>query len=113
MAAEKQDSYGVPRNNTTTSQGSGPLLSPNQDKPFSEYTPGNARSWRIDDDTSFWQTYITEAEKYDKEMVDGWNRSLDNLLVFSGLFSGVNTAFIIETYKLLQQDPAEETARMF
>ncbi|KAG8940623.1 hypothetical protein FRC03_005282 [Tulasnella sp. 419] len=70
-------------------------------------------SRRIDSDTSFWQTYITEAERYDKEIVDGWSRALDNLLVFSGLFSAVNTAFIIETYQLLQPDHAEDTANMF
>ncbi|KAG8953591.1 hypothetical protein FRC03_011708 [Tulasnella sp. 419] len=46
-------------------------------------------------------------------MVDGWSRALDNLLVFSGLFSAVNTAFIIETYQLLQPDHAEDTANMF
>ncbi|KAG8919032.1 hypothetical protein FRC02_001968 [Tulasnella sp. 418] len=108
QAAEKQESSDIPRNtasHVTASQNAPP--NPNQAKRF------NHRSWRIDEDTSFWQTYITEAEKFDKEMVDGWNQSLDNLLVFSGLFSAVNTAFIIETYKSLRQDPADEIARMF
>ncbi|KAG8948444.1 hypothetical protein FRC03_000725 [Tulasnella sp. 419] len=114
---EKVDDSGFPVNNTPSHLKSTRPSSQNQEKlellSDSEHHSSNLRPWRIDDDMSFWQTYITEAEKFDKEMVDGWNRSLDNLLVFSGLFSGVNTAFIIETYKLLQQDPAEETARMF
>ncbi|KAG8941503.1 hypothetical protein FRC03_004411, partial [Tulasnella sp. 419] len=114
---EKLDGSASPVNNASAHHKSARSLSQNQEKlglfSDSEDHSSNLRSWRIDDDMSFWQTYITEAEKFDKEMVDGWNRSLDNLLVFSGLFSGVNTAFIIETYKLLQQDPAEETARMF
>ncbi|KAG8942627.1 hypothetical protein FRC03_002995 [Tulasnella sp. 419] len=80
---------------------------------FDQYAPHYSGSWKLDDNTSFWHTYITEAEKFDKELVDGWNQALDNLLVFSGLFSAVNTAFIIETYKLLQPDPAEDTADMF
>ncbi|KAG8917494.1 hypothetical protein FRC02_003078 [Tulasnella sp. 418] len=42
-------------------------------------------------------------------MLRGWNDSLDVLLIFAGLFSAVNTAFIIESYKGLNPDPAETT----
>ncbi|EJD39837.1 hypothetical protein AURDEDRAFT_19518, partial [Auricularia subglabra TFB-10046 SS5] len=40
----------------------------------------------------------------DRSMLDGWNKTLDVLLIFAGLFSAVSTAFIIESYKLLQPD---------
>ncbi|KAG8963525.1 hypothetical protein FRC03_002882 [Tulasnella sp. 419] len=63
----------------------------------------------INDHAAFWSTYNKEAEEYDAEMLKGWNNSLDVLLIFAGLFSAVNTAFIIESYKGLSTDPAETT----
>ncbi|KAG8927668.1 hypothetical protein FRC02_007944 [Tulasnella sp. 418] len=63
----------------------------------------------INDHAAFWSTYNKEAEEYDAEMLKGWNNSLDVLLIFAGLFSAVNTAFIIESYKGLSPDPAETT----
>ncbi|EJD50460.1 hypothetical protein AURDEDRAFT_21558, partial [Auricularia subglabra TFB-10046 SS5] len=43
-------------------------------------------------------------------MLDGWNKTLDILLIFAGLFSAVSTAFIIESYKLLQVDNTDYIA---
>ncbi|KAG8928786.1 hypothetical protein FRC03_001144 [Tulasnella sp. 419] len=63
----------------------------------------------IDDNETFWSTYDREASNYDAELIDGWNKSLDILLLFAGLFSAINTAFIIESYQGLQPDPAEIT----
>ncbi|KAG8916595.1 hypothetical protein FRC02_003730, partial [Tulasnella sp. 418] len=74
--------------------------------------PTRDRPLNRDDDTPFWRAYMSEAGKYDKELIDGWNRTFDNFLVFSGLFASVNTAFIIETYKLLEPDHVADTANM-
>ncbi|KAG8948928.1 hypothetical protein FRC03_000526 [Tulasnella sp. 419] len=63
----------------------------------------------IDDHLQFWTTYDRVAGAYDKELLDGWNKSLDVLLIFAGLFSAINTAFIIESYRGLQADPVETT----
>ncbi|KAG8919289.1 hypothetical protein FRC02_001760 [Tulasnella sp. 418] len=63
----------------------------------------------VDDDTVFWQTYVSESGKFDKEMIDNWNDNLDSLLLFAALFSAINTAFIIEAYKRLQPDALETT----
>ncbi|KAG8962849.1 hypothetical protein FRC03_003692 [Tulasnella sp. 419] len=63
----------------------------------------------VDDDNSFWQTYVSESGKFDKEMIDTWNENLDSLLLFATLFSAINTSFIIETYKRLQPDAIEST----
>ncbi|KAG8941846.1 hypothetical protein FRC03_003928, partial [Tulasnella sp. 419] len=63
----------------------------------------------IDDHLQFWTTYDRVAGAYDRELLDGWNKSLDVLLIFAGLFSAINTAFIIESYRGLQADPAEIT----
>ncbi|KAG8957108.1 hypothetical protein FRC03_010526 [Tulasnella sp. 419] len=63
----------------------------------------------MDDDTQFWTTYVKEAEEFDKELIDKWHKSLDVLLIFAALFSAINTAFIIESYKGLQPDSSEIT----
>uniref|UniRef100_A0A0W0G483 DUF6535 domain-containing protein n=1 Tax=Moniliophthora roreri TaxID=221103 RepID=A0A0W0G483_MONRR len=53
--------------------------------------PGNHR-WNFDDD-----------------MVKNWKEDIDTLLVFAGLFSAVVTAFTIESYQWLVEDPADIT----
>ncbi|CAE6462245.1 unnamed protein product [Rhizoctonia solani] len=68
---------------------------------FDEYGGELARDARI------WSTYVREAERWDEDMVDGWNRSLDVILVFAALFSAISTAFLIESAKNLQPDPTE------
>ncbi|CAE7151870.1 unnamed protein product [Rhizoctonia solani] len=57
-----------------------------------------------------WRVYVKETDRWDEELVDGWNKSLDVILVFAALFSAVSTAFIVESSKQLQQDPSEVTA---
>ncbi|CAE6503904.1 unnamed protein product [Rhizoctonia solani] len=57
-----------------------------------------------------WRVYVKETDRWDEELVDGWNKSLDVILVFAALFSAVSTAFIIESSKKLQQDPSDVTA---
>ncbi|QRV94412.1 transmembrane protein [Ceratobasidium sp. AG-Ba] len=57
-----------------------------------------------------WKTYVREADRWDKEMVDGRNSSLDVLLIFAALFSAISTAFIIESLGDLKSDPAERSA---
>ncbi|KZW00427.1 hypothetical protein EXIGLDRAFT_596785, partial [Exidia glandulosa HHB12029] len=51
-----------------------------------------------------WKVYRDEATAHDETMLDGWNKTLDVLLIFAGLFSAVATAFLIESYKLLEPD---------
>ncbi|KZV86404.1 hypothetical protein EXIGLDRAFT_622038, partial [Exidia glandulosa HHB12029] len=57
-----------------------------------------------------WKVYKDEVTPHDKSLLDGWNKTLDILLIFAGLFSAVATAFIIESYKLLQPDYEEYIA---
>ncbi|EEB98162.1 hypothetical protein MPER_02379 [Moniliophthora perniciosa FA553] len=45
-------------------------------------------------------------------MVKGWRDDIDTLLVFAGLFSAVVTAFVIESYKWLDKDPADTTVTL-
>ncbi|KAF8598465.1 hypothetical protein BDV93DRAFT_512473 [Ceratobasidium sp. AG-I] len=64
-------------------------------------------------DARFWKTYVKEADQWDAELVDGWSKSLDVILILvkAALFSAISTAFVIESAKGLQQDPAESSAR--
>ncbi|KAG8908047.1 hypothetical protein FRB99_000865 [Tulasnella sp. 403] len=65
-----------------------------------------------DAEKTFWMTYNKEADAFDRERLDAWNKSLDVLLIFAGLFSAINTAFILEAYKGLQTDQAELTNKL-
>ncbi|KAJ7478624.1 hypothetical protein B0H11DRAFT_2234084 [Mycena galericulata] len=54
--------------------------------------------------TQLWSVYVSEAERYDKALVERVN--MDGMLIFAGLFSASLTAFIIESYKTLTPDSA-------
>ncbi|KAG9008516.1 hypothetical protein FRB94_013129 [Tulasnella sp. JGI-2019a] len=58
---------------------------------------------------NFWLKYDTFADKFDKDMLLHLNTNLDVLLIFAGLFSGVNTAFIVVALTALSANPADET----
>ncbi|KAG9086039.1 hypothetical protein FS749_003944 [Ceratobasidium sp. UAMH 11750] len=62
-------------------------------------------------DARVWKTYVQEASRWDSDLVDGWNRSLDLILIFAALFSAISAAFVIESSKSLQPDPAETSAQ--
>ncbi|KAK7468442.1 hypothetical protein VKT23_002955 [Stygiomarasmius scandens] len=59
--------------------------------------------------SKLWAVYVDEAERYDGELMRGWKQDMEGLLIFSSLYSASLTAFIIESYKTLLQDPAETT----
>ncbi|CAE7086765.1 unnamed protein product [Rhizoctonia solani] len=62
-------------------------------------------------DAQVWKTYVREADQVDEELVDGWNKSMDVILIFAALFSAISTAFVIESYKSLKQDPADVSSQ--
>ncbi|KIM20823.1 hypothetical protein M408DRAFT_122873 [Serendipita vermifera MAFF 305830] len=59
----------------------------------------------LEKEYSGWDVYNNEAKKVDTELVKDWTSSLNFLLVFAAIFAAVLTAFIIESKKLLEQDP--------
>ncbi|KAG8980860.1 hypothetical protein FRB93_008903 [Tulasnella sp. JGI-2019a] len=61
------------------------------------------------DKGNFWKKYDILAEKFDNDMMARLNGNLDVLLVFAGLFSGVNTAFIVVALAALSAGPADQT----
>ncbi|KAJ7162863.1 hypothetical protein C8R46DRAFT_999218, partial [Mycena filopes] len=67
------------------------------------------------DDTAaskIWAVYVSEAEKYDKSLVESWKSDMEGMLIFAGLFSASLTAFIIESYKTLSPDSADSTVQL-
>ncbi|KAF9043926.1 hypothetical protein BJ165DRAFT_176391 [Panaeolus papilionaceus] len=56
-----------------------------------------------------WEGTMRMMNEHDDDVCDAWNDEIQNLLIFSGLFSAVVTAFAIETQKLLQPDPENAT----
>ncbi|CAK5263483.1 unnamed protein product [Mycena citricolor] len=59
-----------------------------------------------------WSAYISEAQSYDQGLIDGWRSEMDGLLIFAGLFSGVVTTFIIDSYKTLNPDSGGQTVEL-
>ncbi|KIO21839.1 hypothetical protein M407DRAFT_79868, partial [Tulasnella calospora MUT 4182] len=57
----------------------------------------------------FYQRYDALAGEIDEDMVNGLKEHLDGLLVFAGLFAGVNSAFLALTLPLLSADPVDDT----
>ncbi|KAF7344158.1 hypothetical protein MVEN_01706000 [Mycena venus] len=56
-----------------------------------------------------WAVYVTEAEKYDRALVESWKSDMEGMLIFAGLFSASVVAFLIESYKTLIPDSGDTT----
>ncbi|KAF5365211.1 hypothetical protein D9758_005445 [Tetrapyrgos nigripes] len=59
-----------------------------------------------------WSVYIGEAQRYDEELLKGWKQDMEGTLLFSALYSASLTAFLIESYQTLQDDPAQNTVNL-
>ncbi|KAJ7848857.1 hypothetical protein B0H14DRAFT_2767016 [Mycena olivaceomarginata] len=59
-----------------------------------------------------WAVYVSEAEKYDKSLVESWKSDMEGLLIFAGLFSAILTAFLVESYKTLTRDSGDLTVHL-
>ncbi|KAL0575731.1 hypothetical protein V5O48_006244 [Marasmius crinis-equi] len=54
-----------------------------------------------------WETIMKKVDGIDDGMEKGWKEDIDTLLVFAGLFSAVVTAFTVESYQWLSEDPSD------
>ncbi|KIO27653.1 hypothetical protein M407DRAFT_23084 [Tulasnella calospora MUT 4182] len=61
------------------------------------------------DGGKFYRLYDNLAEEIDEDTTKGLKEQLDGLLIFAGLFAGVNSAFLAMTLPLLLADPADDT----
>ncbi|KAJ8085511.1 hypothetical protein PM082_004329 [Marasmius tenuissimus] len=56
-----------------------------------------------------WEEVMKRVEKNDDGMEKARKEDIDTLLVFAGLFSAVVTAFTIESYQWLSEDPSDQS----
>ncbi|KAF5362950.1 hypothetical protein D9758_007143 [Tetrapyrgos nigripes] len=82
-----------------------PRITVDKTRPKEPYKP------TVDDEacSKLWSIYIDEARRYDEELLIGWKKDMDGMLLFSALYSASLTAFLIESYKTLQDDPTQNT----
>ncbi|KAI0085040.1 hypothetical protein BDY19DRAFT_897285, partial [Irpex rosettiformis] len=54
-----------------------------------------------------WTRISRIVRKLDEDKVKDYKEDIDTILVFAGLFSAVLTAFLVQSYQTLQQDPMD------
>ncbi|KAI0261939.1 hypothetical protein BC834DRAFT_893369 [Gloeopeniophorella convolvens] len=59
---------------------------------------------------ALWTLYGKEAENHDKALIETWRSDMEAIIIFAGLYSATLTSFLVDSYKNLQPDPAQETA---
>ncbi|KAI0359417.1 hypothetical protein OH77DRAFT_1395249, partial [Trametes cingulata] len=59
-----------------------------------------------------WTLLSDSVKNYTDEMIDRWNTEIDTYLVYAGLFSAIVTAFNVQSYLALQQEPDPMLAAM-
>ncbi|KAG8881021.1 hypothetical protein FRB98_004586 [Tulasnella sp. 332] len=71
--------------------------------------PGGSNTGAFGSRRGFWPKYDKVADKFDRDMMGRLDSNLDVLLIFAGLFSAVDTAFIILTLTALSANPIDQT----
>ncbi|KAI0064354.1 hypothetical protein BV25DRAFT_1852962, partial [Artomyces pyxidatus] len=74
-------------------------------------SPGADRDYG-DPSAKLWSVYLGVADNFDKVMVESWKGDMDGILIFTGLFSASVSAFVIESYRSLQQDSGVLTVQL-
>ncbi|KAG8910859.1 hypothetical protein FRC01_006084 [Tulasnella sp. 417] len=62
-----------------------------------------------EDGGHLYKYYDALAAELDDDMVEGLKTQLDGILIFAGLFAGVNSAFLALTLPEMSADPADDT----
>ncbi|KIO21807.1 hypothetical protein M407DRAFT_28620 [Tulasnella calospora MUT 4182] len=62
-----------------------------------------------EDGGHFYRYYDNLADELDEDMVTSLKARLDGILLFTGLFAGINTAFLALTLPEMSADPADDT----
>ncbi|KAG8926187.1 hypothetical protein FRC01_009231 [Tulasnella sp. 417] len=62
-----------------------------------------------EDGGHFYRHYDALADDIDDDMVKSLKAQLDGILIYAGLFAGVNSAFLALTLPEMSADPADDT----
>ncbi|KAF8869151.1 hypothetical protein BD779DRAFT_1458196 [Infundibulicybe gibba] len=63
---------------------------------------GQPFHYKLPGGENHWKEFKDKTDQFDEDFYAGWNREIDSLPTFAGLFSAVVTSFTIESYKWLQ-----------
>ncbi|KAK0215471.1 hypothetical protein IW262DRAFT_219333 [Armillaria fumosa] len=67
-----------------------------------------ASSTPIQEDLSIhWRKCYNAISEFDSKIISSWTEEMNTILIFAGLYSAVVTAFLIESYQWLSEDPIE------
>ncbi|KAH7097281.1 hypothetical protein BKA62DRAFT_452621 [Auriculariales sp. MPI-PUGE-AT-0066] len=88
-----------------------PALNPEYYTEFEKKYPPDLHGEEASPNARVWRVYRDRVTELDGDLLQGWHKTLDVLLIFVGLFSVIAAAFIIEVSKSLQPDYGEITAR--
>ncbi|RPD67903.1 hypothetical protein L226DRAFT_386154, partial [Lentinus tigrinus ALCF2SS1-7] len=70
-----------------------------------QYWDARKTFFKEEDRAKAWDETAKLVKTYSDEMVERWNKEIDTLLVFAGLFSAILTAFNVQSYQLLTPPP--------
>ncbi|KAF8649435.1 hypothetical protein AX16_005800 [Volvariella volvacea WC 439] len=73
---------------------------------------GHKEHKRQKEQSETWHKFYNLVEQHDYDMCKAWNDEIQNLLVFTGLFTAAVTAFVVEAYQWLQDDKGDETIKL-
>ncbi|KAJ7588763.1 hypothetical protein C8J56DRAFT_730650, partial [Mycena floridula] len=73
-----------------------------------KYAP-DPKGHQVKPNARVWKVYLDESESYDDDMLRSFRDTIDALLVFAALFSGVVTTLLVQTSQAFQQDYAQIT----
>ncbi|SJL11653.1 uncharacterized protein ARMOST_15059 [Armillaria ostoyae] len=54
-----------------------------------------------------WKKCYDAISEFDSKIISSWTEEMNTILIFAGLYSAVVTAFLIESYQWLSEDPIE------
>ncbi|KAK0452120.1 uncharacterized protein EV420DRAFT_1558947 [Desarmillaria tabescens] len=60
-----------------------------------------------EDLSAHWKKCYNAISEFDSKIVSTWTEEMNTILIFAGLYSAVVTAFLIESYQWLSEDPVE------
>ncbi|KAI0269506.1 hypothetical protein BGY98DRAFT_1190329 [Russula aff. rugulosa BPL654] len=66
----------------------------------------------LDDDSEMWKMFMDEVKEEDNRITDAWKEDANSIVTFTGLFSAIVGAFIIEFYKNLSSASGDQTVAL-
>ncbi|GJE85041.1 hypothetical protein PsYK624_011180 [Phanerochaete sordida] len=73
---------------------------------------GSAASAKDKSGLRGWAGIEEHVSKDDESKMNGYSKDIDTLLVFAGLFSAILSAFVVQTYPMLQPSASDMTNQL-